>query len=434
MAFGQVEIWWRRTYSIVFRRKFLVRSLLLSFMLFCLYFVLILRNNEYYINDLYGYATPIEEWHAKAKATNFCIPTPAMHDRYANLKERLLHHPDDYLLIGSNWKDCERLAYDFFVQLMRLIEFFGRDKVVVAIFESGSVDNTQALLKQLEAQLDLINVTNTIIVSEDATRVPAQDRIEFLSAMRNEVLRVLRETSVVRKRKPNYMLFMNDIFFCAEDMMELAFQALLQNADIVSGLDFDPGGFYDTWVAKDMNGNHYNKEPFYTTDRVAANRIRLMNPTQCVCTWNGAVMLRAAPFLDHNLKYCLKPLITLFPNDPRYYAMNKAHPKSKLYEECSQSEMSQMCKDMINLGFTRFVIVPRVKVAYKFDTYEKIRKQYKFDIPFGFDENTTMNFLPMPLSQDCEPLVKGSNLARNYRLSGREILNASKHICRFDGS
>lgn len=35
--------------------------------------------------------------------------------------------------------------------------------------------------------------------------------------------------------------------------------------------------------------------------------------------------------------------------------MNKAHPKSKLYEECSQSEMSQMCKDMINLGKKKLI-------------------------------------------------------------------------------
>jgi hypothetical protein len=179
-----------------------------------LFFALSIRSNEHYIKDLYGYASSLEEWQAKAQVGNFCIATPEMHVRYADLAARLLPGPEDYLLIGANWKDCERLANDFFVQLLALIEFLGRARVVVVIFESGSRDRTQAMLKQFEAHLDAVNVSNTIVVSEDATKGPRQERIEFLSAMRNEVLRVMRETARVRRHRSARMLFMNGTQEC----------------------------------------------------------------------------------------------------------------------------------------------------------------------------------------------------------------------------
>src|SRR5438445_265378 len=107
------DVLFRRTIVIATRRKFLVRLLLGAVVLVTLYFAFNLRSNEYYINDLYGYASSLEEWQAKAKVSNFCVPTGEMDARYTGLARRVLPGKEDYIVIGSNWKDCERLAYDF---------------------------------------------------------------------------------------------------------------------------------------------------------------------------------------------------------------------------------------------------------------------------------------------------------------------------------
>jgi hypothetical protein len=77
--------------------------------------------------------------------------------------------------------------------------------------------------------------------------------------MRNEVIRSLQEVVKTRGQAPNYILFLNgisfddpiftsahclDIFFCCEDIKELLYQTFLNDADIVSGLDFDRVGMF----------------------------------------------------------------------------------------------------------------------------------------------------------------------------------------------
>lgn len=72
----------------------------------------------------------------------------------------------------------------------------------------------------------------------------------------------------------------------------------------------------------------------YTNHSVAREGVRLGIPIQCVCTWNGAAIVRAAPFLGtnshvvcpsflapYNLKFCWKPSVLL----------NKSHEKYERY-------------------------------------------------------------------------------------------------------
>ena len=84
------------------------------------------------------------------------------------------------------------------------------------------------------------------------------DRIDFLSQMRNKVMKTMFE----RKEKFEKIFFMNDIFFCYEDVLKLL---SVEEVDLISGIDIleiesyflgwkkkRAHILYDTWVARDL--------------------------------------------------------------------------------------------------------------------------------------------------------------------------------------
>ncbi|KAL0027056.1 hypothetical protein WJX79_002008 [Trebouxia sp. C0005] len=152
------------------------------------------------------------------------------------------------------------------------------------------------------------------------------------------------------------IVFFNDVYFCAQDV----FRLLQHKADMACGMDFDRPkidglphpeqrrmfgwylwhkyavpraigrflgrsglitkhwrldpdiqaafqakstmGFYDTWVARDSDGNLFLKDPPYVTDPYSLQRIALGLPFPVKCCWNGLVVMSAAPFSQHNLR------------------------------------------------------------------------------------------------------------------------------------
>ena len=60
--------------------------------------------------------------------------------------------------------------------------------------------------------------------------------------------------------------------------------------------------FYDIWVARDSDGNMFQKKAPYVTDPYSLDRIAKGLPFPVKCCWNGMVILSAAPFLQHDAR------------------------------------------------------------------------------------------------------------------------------------
>ena len=50
------------------------------------------------------------------------------------------------------------------------------------------------------------------------------------------------------------VLFMNDIVWCAADVLEILLQMELQQADMVCSVDWESHIIWDRWVLRDMSG------------------------------------------------------------------------------------------------------------------------------------------------------------------------------------
>lgn len=60
--------------------------------------------------------------------------------------------------------------------------------------------------------------------------------------------------------------------------------------------------FYDIWVARDSDGNLFQKQAPYVTDPYSLERIARGLPFPVKCCWNGMVVLNSGPFLLHDTR------------------------------------------------------------------------------------------------------------------------------------
>ncbi len=61
--------------------------------------------------------------------------------------------------------------------------------------------------------------------------------------------------------------------------------------------------FYDTWVARDMDGNLFAKQAPYVTDPYSLERVQAGLHFPVKCCWNGLVAMSALPFAHHGLRF-----------------------------------------------------------------------------------------------------------------------------------
>ena len=186
------------------------------------------------------------------------------------------------------------------------------------------------------------------------------------------------------------------------------------------GLDFDMDsaglGFYDTWVARDVNGEFFRKRPLdgFTVDAPTNERLRRRLPFQVSCCWNGAVVLNAEPFCHDEsdpVRFRRTPSTLLAKEDP---SDNNNNSGELLYGSCSGSEINSLCMDFYRRDYRRAVIVPRVKLAYDWPTYQALQ-QYKDndkdndrdhddDRDYDEQEDSLIEFQPAPKAMRCYPM------------------------------
>ncbi|PVU91425.1 hypothetical protein BB559_004157 [Furculomyces boomerangus] len=261
-------------------------------------------------------------------------------------------------------------------ELLRVFEYLGPQNIYFSLYENGSGDSSKYILSMFKVTLDKLGIRN--IVSVDREQKPKSvHRIEYLAKLRNKAIEPL-ETESLNGRKYDKIVFMNDVVFCRNDILELLYQSEHQQSDMTCPLDFDTGGpdgreilFRDTWVARDLGGESFHKGlNDMVPHKPSMERFKNNLPFQVQCCWNGAAVLNAKPFYEPiNLKF--------------------RRSKAK-YNECAASECSLMCNDFWENGFRKIVTVPRVLLPYEMKHFKLLDDYYKLDpIPLPKEEKIT---------------------------------------------
>ncbi len=258
----------------------------------------------------------------------------------------------------------------------------------VSIYESGSGDSTAADLKKLQAALLQANVPHKIVTSGEVGKDNGH-RINGFARIRNAAMaplydgiRAWRNSEGKEGWMADRVLFVNDVFWCAEDALRLlavgdgggpedalgdtssysaadlsaqASSLLLppsphpaiglhgsvspplplrapgSRPHMVCGVDYErssgaQGGFmfYDHWVFRERSGdkNKNRQYPFYTDefDRAAYDEARRMDVFAC---WGGIVVIDGSVFSTYGLSLRART------------------------EHCAQSECAHICTDII---------------------------------------------------------------------------------------
>jgi alpha-1,3-mannosyltransferase len=259
------------------------------------------------------------------------------------------------IFIGFNLFNSGAIMNDLLYQLLRLMAAVGANNVFISIYENGSEDDTKIFLSKLDMLLAVFGVPRRVLADFSPKRRPSQNRIEYLAAARNRVLEPLLDVY-------DKILFINDVYFCDLDMLELLAQSFRNDADITCGFDYVDGAFwkqpkkiafYDSWVFRDIQGRpvDYNRMPFSMRDQDSQTRYDQGKPFRVMCCWNGAAVLNPLPFVSGKCRF-------------------RRGLKLPQLKECAASECSLLCKDFMRLGFDHIIAVPLVGVTYNSNQHE----------------------------------------------------------------
>ncbi|KAJ2478736.1 hypothetical protein IWW47_006082, partial [Coemansia sp. RSA 2052] len=207
----------------------------------------------------------------------------------------------------------------------------------------------------------------------------------YLAKLRNYALEPLYDNGA----KFGRVMFVNDMYFCLTDLLELVFQSKAHGAHLTCAEDFELRhgllAFYDTWVARDMLGHAFKKQLFNIADDGNAKAAQMRSrPFQVQCCWNGIAVIDAQVFRGANaLRF-----------------------RRSTEGECSASECSLLCNDMWAKGYRRAVVVPRVKLSYDIVTRDLLREPFNYprDMPFPDSKPKRIVFRPGPKTVYCHPL------------------------------
>ncbi|CAM9422819.1 unnamed protein product, partial [Phaeothamnion confervicola] len=246
--------------------------------------------------------------------------------------------------------------------------------VFVSLYESHSSDVTQLELVGADMLLDTLGVPHKVLLGHEATYVPDRDsmsRIAYLALLRNVALQPLFESP----KDYDVVLYLNDILYCATDVVDLARVVTPGGSAAGGGIDADmscavdflartPGQeqqdevrIYDTWVVHDMMGmNFRNDRPYACQDEAQVRcgflfssflvAFDALQPFEVFSCWNGMVAVDGDLFQKARVRF------------------RAAHRY-----ECELSECELIGRDLRALNRGRIVMVPTARTAYDWDVF-----------------------------------------------------------------
>ncbi|CAI9633307.1 unnamed protein product [Alternaria burnsii] len=218
-------------------------------------------------------------------------------------------------IASQHWNDARLLREHWNNALVALVQELGIENVFVSIYESGSYDDSKAVLGELDTVLEDLQIRRSIQLSETSHAdeiaqqptehgwVKAPDgrdykrRIPFLASIRNRVLQPL-ERLTAEGEHFDIILFLNDVVFTPQDVLRLLDTNGGKYAAACS-IDFKkPPQFYDTFALRDSSGHEAVVQtwPYFRsyTSRHAAERYSSIPVASC---WNGMVAMPIEPFV-----------------------------------------------------------------------------------------------------------------------------------------
>lgn len=223
-------------------------------------------------------------------------------------------------------------------------------------------------------------------------------RINFLSEARNIAMEPLYSGSAAQHMpsgKFDEVLFINDVYHCASDILEVVLQKRIQEANQACAVDWGGQVVYDRWIIRSMSGRcgqffsslclsptsifsrtfyHYDEmvEWFNGAHKVVPRllphdpedraRFEAGLPLQVFSCWNGATIFDAAAFLP--------------PNNVRFRTAKNDIDENGVAKTVTEksSECFLTSVDLWKAGMGKILIVPKARcvlalVTSHADTY-----------------------------------------------------------------
>ena len=294
------------------------------------------------------------------------------------------------IFIAADLHNNAQVLGHWMAELLKLVTHLEKENIFVSIYDSSSSDTTPTWIMLLRALLKIQDIPHHVVSDPFDGREYGQHRIDFMAYIRNKALEPLPviasyeenlqyffnsttdgqnhsvalvkpqsggEVEKLRQGVQIYdqIVFLNDVFFCMRDIVRL----LLHEVDMACGMDYDLHNskgdtpqFYDTWVARDMDGKKLTKKPLHFKDQSDRIKLLLGQPIQVQCCWNGIAVMNAEPF-HRGLRF-------------RHIRPATGGGTSG---ECKSSECSHLCDDLYLNNYRRIIIDPSVKLAYKWEEW-----------------------------------------------------------------
>ncbi|KAJ2433417.1 hypothetical protein GGF42_009400, partial [Coemansia sp. RSA 2424] len=122
------------------------------------------------------------------------------------------------IFVAANLYNSEKVLPNMAAQLLALADTVGHSRLFISIYENGSKDKTKEILHRFNATLDALGIAHRII-ADDTPKPEHIHRIEYLAKLRNYALEPLYDNGA----KFGRVMFVNDMYFCLTDLLELVF-------------------------------------------------------------------------------------------------------------------------------------------------------------------------------------------------------------------
>jgi alpha-1,3-mannosyltransferase len=259
-------------------------------------------------------------------------------------------------------RNCVGLLPRLLGSVVEAMRFLGPEHCALSIVEGNSADGTGDVLAALRPRLAALGVrTHLVLGSEIDPLAEGTQRFAALAELRNLALAPLRAEperylGSGDRDDESTVIFINDVAICPDDILELVHQRRRQRADVACAMDWigdDPPVFYDSYVARAINGDTFFEIPaggswaratdLFWNEPVARARFAAHRPFQVFACWNGAVAFTAQPVAEGAV----------------VFRGSRAERG-----ECHHGEPQLFCKDMWAIGRGRVMVVPSINLEY----------------------------------------------------------------------
>ena len=240
--------------------------------------------------------------------------------------------------------NMEPIIQDWISEMKKLIDYLGKDRVIVSIVENGdSIDKTRKYLNYFENYLINNKVINIISTEKKVTK-EGVDRIRFLAILRNKSLDFLYRI-VDLDFNNTKIIFFNDIIYRYEDILKLLFTNN-GNYDTVCAMDYYES-FYDTWASIGLDGKQFRRYFPYFYNKEQQDAYINGEVIRTFSCWNGVTVINAKAFEDR---------------DKLFFRTGK---------KIRQSECTLLHADMYWMGYRKIFVNTQIVVAYTYEYYYK---------------------------------------------------------------